>query len=62
MHGDDPTGAVLRKGHRLRVTVQSFDTPHLTPTAPQAVDGAGGVITVRHGPEHASRLVLPVRD
>ena len=56
-----PTGAVLRKGHRLRVTVQAFDTPHLTPTAPQVFDGAGGVITVHHGPEHRSRLVLPVR-
>jgi uncharacterized protein len=56
-----PTGAKLRKGHRLRVTVQAFDTPHLTPTAPQAVDSAGGVITVHSGPEHRSRLVLPVR-
>jgi predicted acyl esterase len=56
-----PTGAVLRKGHRLRVTVQAFDTPHLTPTAPQVVDSAGGVITVHSGPEHRSRLVLPVR-
>jgi putative CocE/NonD family hydrolase len=56
-----PTGAKLRKGHRLRVTVQAFDTPHLTPTAPQVVDSAGGVITVHSGPEHPSRLVLPVR-
>ena len=29
-----PTGAVLRKGHRLRVTVQA-DTPHLTATVPR---------------------------
>ena len=56
-----PTGAVLRKGHRLRVTVQAFDTPHLTPTVPQLGDSAGGVITVHHGPEHRSRVVLPVR-
>ncbi len=56
-----PTGAKLRKGHRLRITVQAFDTPHLTPTAPQLVDSAGGVITVHSGPEHPSRLVLPVR-
>lgn len=56
-----PTGAKLRKGHRLRITVQAFDTPHLTPTAPQVLDGAGGVITVHSGPEHRSRLVLPVR-
>jgi hypothetical protein len=56
-----PTGAVLERGHRLRVTVQAFDTPHLTATAPQTVDGAGGVITVHHSPRLPSRLVLPVR-
>ncbi len=56
-----PTGAVLRKGHRLRISLQSFDTPHLTPTAPQLVDEAGGVITVHHGPAYLSRLILPVR-
>ena len=56
-----PTGAVLRKGHRLRVTVQAYDTPHLTATVPQTVDGTGGVITVHHTPWLRSRLVLPVR-
>ncbi len=57
-----PTGAALRKGHRLRITVQSFDTPHLSPTAPQLVDQTGGVITIHHSPKYPSRLVLPVRD
>ena len=56
-----PTGAVLRKGHRLRVTVQSYDTPHLTATVPQTVDSAGGVVTVHSSPRLRSRLVLPVR-
>lgn len=56
------TGAVIRKGHRLRVTVQAYDTPHLLPTAPQLVDQTGGVITLHHGPRRPSRLVLPVRD
>jgi uncharacterized protein len=56
-----PTGAVLRKGHRLRITVQAFDTPHLAPTLPQLTDGLGGVITVHHSPVYRSRLVLPVR-
>lgn len=56
-----PTGAVLAKGHRLRITVQAFDTPHLAAPLPQAVDGAGGVITVHHSPELRSRVVLPVR-
>ena len=57
-----PTGAVLKKGHRLRVTVQAFDTPHLTATVPQTVDGAGGVITIHHSSVLPSRIVLPVRD
>jgi predicted acyl esterase len=57
-----PTGAVLEKGHRLRITVQAFDTPHLSPTLPQLADGAGGVITLHHSPEYPSRIVLPVRD
>ncbi len=57
-----PTGAVLEKGHRLRVTVQAFDTPHLAPTVPELADGAGGVITLHHSPAYPSRVVLPVRD
>lgn len=56
-----PTEAVLKAGHRLRITVQSFDTPHLSPTLPELGDGAGGVITLYHSPEYPSRLVLPVR-
>lgn len=56
-----PTGAVLEKGHRLRITVQAFDTPHLTATVPQTVDSAGGVITIHHSAELPSRIVLPVR-
>ncbi len=57
-----PTGAVLETGHRLRVTVQAFDTPHLAPTVPELADGAGGVITLHHSPAYPSRVVLPVRD
>jgi putative CocE/NonD family hydrolase len=56
-----PTSAMLAKGHRLRITVQAFDTPHLLPTAPQLANEAGGVITVHHSPRYPSRLVLPVR-
>ena len=57
-----PTGAVIARGHRLRITVQAFDTPHLAATVPQTVDGAGGVITIHHSAELPSRIVLPVRD
>ena len=30
-----PTGASIEPGHRLRIAVQAFDVPHLTPTLPQ---------------------------
>jgi putative CocE/NonD family hydrolase len=56
-----PTGAALRKGHRLRITVQAFDTPHLAPTVPQLVDTAIGVITVHHSATYRSRVIVPVR-
>jgi putative CocE/NonD family hydrolase len=52
---------VLRRGHRLRVTVQAYDTPHLFPTVPQLVDQTGGVVTVHHSAAQRSRIVLPVR-
>jgi putative CocE/NonD family hydrolase len=56
-----PTGAALRAGHRLRVTLQSFDTPHLSATVPQQVDQAGGVITIHHSAAYPSRIVVPSR-
>jgi putative CocE/NonD family hydrolase len=56
-----PTGAKLATGHRLRITVQSFDTPHLSPTAPQLANEAGGVIALHHSPRYPSRLIVPVR-
>ena len=56
-----PTGAVLKAGHRLRVTVQAFDTPHLAAPLPQLPDQATGIITIHHSATYPSRLVLPVR-
>jgi uncharacterized protein len=56
-----PTGADLQPGHRLRVTFQSYDTPHLAPTLPQLAGTTGGVISIYHDAEHPSQIVLPVR-
>ena len=56
-----PTGAVIRKGHRLRITVQQYDVPHLSPTLPQFLDSVGSVVTLHHSERHPSRVVLPVR-
>ncbi|MFD7076714.1 CocE/NonD family hydrolase [Nocardioides sp. NPDC059952] len=56
-----PTGAVIEKGHRLRVTVHSYDVPHLLPNVKQLVRGVAGVVTVHHTTTNPSTLVLPVR-
>ncbi|MGH3498637.1 MAG: CocE/NonD family hydrolase [Nocardioidaceae bacterium] len=55
-----PTGAVIPAGHRLRVTVQAFDVPHLFPTVPELLDSVG-VISLHHSATERSRIVLPVR-
>ena len=54
------TAARLPAGHTLRVSVQPSDAPHLTAPTPQAADLAGGVLTLYHGPEHPSAVVLPI--
>lgn len=56
-----PTGAVIKKGHRLRITVQQMDVPHLAPTVPQLFDSLGGVVSIHHSPTYRSRLIIPVR-
>ncbi|MFE6644929.1 CocE/NonD family hydrolase [Nocardioides sp. NPDC057772] len=56
-----PTGAVIKKGHRLRVTVHSYDVPHLLPNVKQLVRGVAGVVTVHHTKTHPSTLILPAR-
>ncbi|MEI7055710.1 CocE/NonD family hydrolase [Nocardioides sp. CCNWLW239] len=56
-----PTGAVIKKGHRLRITVHSYDVPHLLPNVKQLVRGAAGVVTVHHTTTHPSTLTLPAR-
>jgi len=56
-----PTGAAIRPGHRLRLSVQSFDVPHLAPTLPELL-GTLTAITVHSSPDRPSTLVLPTRD
>ncbi|MFB9766720.1 CocE/NonD family hydrolase [Nocardioides kongjuensis] len=55
-----PTGAVIAKGHRLRIAVQAFDVPHLlspvTDLAAQLVP-----VTVHTGPQYPSVLTMAVR-
>ncbi|MFS3127411.1 CocE/NonD family hydrolase [Nocardioides sp. Bht2] len=54
-----PTGARIKKGHRLRIAVQAFDIPHLLPTIPD-LPGTLTVLTVHNSAKYRSRLTLPV--
>ena len=53
-----PTAAVIRPGHRLRLTVQGYDVPHLLGTIPD-IPTQALPITLYNGPEHRSSLTLP---
>ena len=53
-----PTGASIRPGHRLRLAVQAYDTPHLLPTVPEA-PGTLTVLTVHDSAAHPSLVTLP---
>jgi len=56
-----PTGADIQPGHRLELTVQSFDVPHLLPTLPDLANTLAP-ITVHSSTTYPSALVLPTRD
>jgi putative CocE/NonD family hydrolase len=56
-----PTGADIQAGHRLELSVQSFDVPHLLPTLSQLL-GTLSVIHVHDSTAYPSSLVLPTRD
>ena len=53
-----PTGAAIQPGHRLRISIQAFDVPHLFPTLPDLFGTLtrdddprlGGVPVGAHGP------------
>ncbi|WP_183093993.1 CocE/NonD family hydrolase [Nocardioides stalactiti] len=55
-----PTGAVIRPGHRLRLTIQGYDVPHLLAPIPDLPTQALP-LTLYTGPEHRSVVTLPVR-
>jgi putative CocE/NonD family hydrolase len=53
-----PTLVTIAKGDRLRVTLSTADTPHLTPTPPQLPQLLGGVYGIQHGPAAPSSLTV----
>jgi putative CocE/NonD family hydrolase len=55
-----PTGAALKPGHRLRLSVQAFDIPHLLSPLPD-LPGQLSPLTVHVSKRYPSVLTLPVR-
>lgn len=55
-----PTSALIRAGHRLRISIGSSDFPRGLPPAPRLLASAAGALTVHSDGEHRSSLVLPV--
>ncbi|MFB9834146.1 CocE/NonD family hydrolase [Actinoallomurus acaciae] len=55
-----PTGAAIRPGHRLRLTVEGFDVPHLAPQPDGGVKTLGPM-TIYTGGDHPSSVTMPVR-
>lgn len=55
-----PTGADIQPGHRLELSVQAFDVPHLAPTLTGLL-GTLSLIQVHASPAYPSELILPTR-
>jgi predicted acyl esterase len=56
-----PTLATIGKGDRLRVTLSTVDTPHLTPLPLQLPQLTGGVYSIRYGGSTPSSLSFELR-
>jgi putative CocE/NonD family hydrolase len=57
-----PTAAVLQAGHQLRLTLTTFDFPHLVPPVPARRALAGGSYRLHQGGPTPSHLLIPVAD
>jgi putative CocE/NonD family hydrolase len=55
-----PTYSTIAAGHRIRVTVQTTDFPHLTPTPPQLLKLLGGTYRVQRTAAAPSSITLPL--
>ena len=54
-------GVMLKNGDRLRLTLSTTDSPHLTPLPAELPELAGGVYTIRHSARAPSALTLELR-
>jgi predicted acyl esterase len=56
-----PAVGVIQPGHKLRISVQTGDFPHLFPPLPQLVGSIGRGVRIWHDPAHPSWVALPVQ-
>jgi hypothetical protein len=54
-----PTSQVFKKGHEIRLTINSADTPATQTPLPDLVNETG-TLTLLHGPSYPSNVLLPV--
>ena len=54
-----PTAATLPAGHRLRISIQPSDTPHLAWNTRQVQTQPGAVVSVHHDTAHPSVVIIP---
>lgn len=54
-----PTAAVIKPGHRLKLTVGPADFPHQVPPLPQLANSLGGRVEILTGPRHPSSITTP---
>jgi hypothetical protein len=57
-----PTLATIGAGDRLRLTLSTTDTPHLTPLPAQLPELAGGVYTIERSASAPSSLTVELRN
>lgn len=55
-----PTYATIAAGHRIRVTIDTTDFPHLVPTPRQLVNLLGGTYQVQRNASASSSVTLPL--
>src|SRR5246127_1325170 len=57
-----PTAALIGTNHRLRLTLTTYDFPHLVPTKPARRALIGGTYRLRQGGGTPSQIVIPLAD
>lgn len=55
-----PTSAVIKAGHRLRISVGASDLPHGLSTIPNLLSSLVGALTIYSTPAHPSRVNIPL--